>query len=62
VVPYDPSAQYDQRVEPTLDHTTVASLTLPPSFKDIPKLFSKDTGSKVVIDIFLLLGHIMGFP
>ena len=40
----------------------VASLTLPPSFKDIPKLFSKDTGSKVVIDIFLLLGHIMGFP
>ena len=36
VVPYDPSAQYYQRVEPTLDHTTSCFIdSLPPSVKEL---------------------------
>jgi len=43
VVPYDPSAQYDQRVEPMLDHTTGCFVdSLPPSVKElIQRLRSK---------------------
>jgi len=36
VVPYDPSAQYDQRFEPMLDHTTGCFIDcLPPSVKEL---------------------------
>ena len=36
VVPYDPSAQYYQRVEPTLDHTTSCFIdSLPPNVKEL---------------------------